>query len=237
MDIKLSASALTLFQECPHCFWLEKVKKIKRPRGIFPSLHSGMDRIIKTYFDTYRLKQMLPPELELQKEFQGTALYADLAQLDKWRNWRTGLEFSDEDGSSLIGALDELMVKEGLYIPFDYKTKGSLTTEEDAVRYYQKQLDCYALLLEENHLPTAGYGYLLYFSPKKAEDEGKVFFNVQTIKILTDPKRAKQLFRNAVSCLKKEIPESSRSCEFCLWLSQSRPFLTQENLAFKLDSY
>lgn len=236
MELKLSASALTLFQECPRCFWLEKIKKIKRPRGIFPSLPSGMDRVIKTYFDTYRLKQMLPPELG-GAEFRGTALYADNVQLDKWRNWRTGLQFIDEDGSSLIGALDELMVKEALYIPFDYKTKGSVTTPEDAIRYYQKQLDCYALLLEENQMPTAGYGYLLYFSPKSVGEEGKVLFNLQTIKMDTDPERAKQLFRKAVRSLKNEMPESSRTCEFCLWLGQRRPFLPQENIPFQLESY
>src|SRR3989338_6659737 len=59
-QIMLSPSALNLFLECARCFWLEKVKKIKRPRGIFPSLPGGMDRIIKTYFDSYR-SQVIPP--------------------------------------------------------------------------------------------------------------------------------------------------------------------------------
>ena len=37
------------------------VSNSPRPRGIFPSLPSGMDRVIKTYFDHYR--GSLPPEL------------------------------------------------------------------------------------------------------------------------------------------------------------------------------
>ncbi|GAI53572.1 unnamed protein product, partial [marine sediment metagenome] len=44
--IRLSPSALNLFLQCPRCFWLEKNKGIKRPRGIFPSLPSGMDSVI-----------------------------------------------------------------------------------------------------------------------------------------------------------------------------------------------
>ena len=41
--------------------------------------------------------------------------------------------------------LDDLLVKDGAYIPFDYKTKGSPTNEEDANKYYQTQLDCYEI--------------------------------------------------------------------------------------------
>jgi len=47
--IRLSPSSLNLFLECPRCFWLDKNKGIKRPRGIFPSLPSGMDSVIKKY--------------------------------------------------------------------------------------------------------------------------------------------------------------------------------------------
>ncbi len=62
---------LNFFLDCPRCFWFDKVRNIKRPRGIFPSLR-------------------------------------------------------DSDGSILSGALDDLLVKDGQDIPFDYKTKGSL---------------------------------------------------------------------------------------------------------------
>jgi len=47
MNFKLSPSALNLMKECPRCFWLAQHKVWKRPSGIFPSLPSGMDRILK----------------------------------------------------------------------------------------------------------------------------------------------------------------------------------------------
>jgi hypothetical protein len=47
---KLSPSKLNLFQECKRCFWLEKHKVWKRPQGIFPSLPSEMDKILKIHF-------------------------------------------------------------------------------------------------------------------------------------------------------------------------------------------
>jgi hypothetical protein len=219
--ITLSPSALNLFKDCSRCFWLEKVKNIKRPRGIFPSLPGGMDRVIKTYFDTFRAKGMLPPELRIDA-FKGIHLYDDQAQLEGWRAWRTGLQYRDEDGSVLSGMLDDLLVKEGAYIPFDYKTKGSPTNEEDATKYYQTQLDCYALMLEGNGLKTAGYGFLLYYSPKEVGENGQVSFEIQPIRIGTDTARAKDLFRRALAILTSPAPKAAPKCEYCNWLEKFR---------------
>ncbi len=218
--VTLSPSALSIFKDCSRCFWLEKVKGIKRPRGIFPSLPGGMDRVIKNYFDTFRVKGTLPPELQIAA-FQGISLYDNQAQLEKWRSWRTGLQYQEGD-LSLSGMLDDLLVKGDAYIPFDYKTKGSPTNEEDATKYYQTQLDCYALMLEGNGLKTAGYGFLLYFSPKTVEESGRVNFEVQPIKIETDIERAKSLLRQAVAILNGSAPKAAGDCEYCGWLEKFR---------------
>ena len=219
-EVKLSPSALSLFKDCPRCFWLEKVKGIKRPRGIFPSLPGGMDRVIKAYFDTYRAKRTLPPELRID-HFEGVSLYENHAQLERWRNWRTGLQYAEEV-PVLSGELDDLLVKGDRYIPFDYKTKGSPTNEEDATKYYQTQLDCYALMLEANGMRTIGHGFLLYYSPKSVNEHGQVAFEVQPIKIATETGRAKELFRKAVAVLAGAAPASSEKCEYCNWLENFR---------------
>ncbi len=218
---KLSPSALNLFLDCPRCFWLEKVKNIKRPRGIFPSLPSGMDRAIKVHFDGFRQKKTLPPEMQ-GADFQGVQLFGDQGKLELWRSWRTGLVYQDaESGAALSGALDDLLVRDGQYIPFDYKTKGSPTTEEDAVKYYQNQLDCYALLLDANRMPTAGFAYLLYYSPKCVHENGEVSFQVQPIRVATDVTRAKKKLRDASTLIRQEtLPPLNPSCEYCTWLSK-----------------
>jgi len=219
-QVTLSPSALNLFKNCPRCFWLEKVKNIKRPRGIYPSLPTGMDRVIKTYFDTFRGRGLLPPELQIDA-FKGIRLYDNQAQLELWRAWRTGLRY-EKDGEVLSGMLDDLLVKDDVYIPFDYKTKGSPTNEADATKYYQTQLDCYALMLEGNGLKTAGYGFLLYYSPKEVGENGRVSFEIQPIRIETDTKRAEQLFHQALSILTGRAPESAGDCEYCGWLEKFR---------------
>lgn len=220
-NFQVSPSGLNLFKDCPRCFWLEKVRNIKRPRGIFPSLPSGMDRVIKSYFDIYRAKGTLPPELLQRNEFRGVSLFENLAQLERWRNWRTGLEYL-AGNTRLFGALDDLLLKGDLYIPFDYKTKGSPTNEEDATKYYQTQLDCYALMLEANGLKTVGYGFLLYYSPKVVGENGNVSFEIQPIKIETNIQRAKDLFQKAVACVSGSAPKASSNCEYCGWLEKFR---------------
>src|SRR3989344_8415650 len=60
---KLSPSSLNLFIDCPRCFWLQVVKKVKRPDGAFPSLPSGMDKVLKEHFDRFMEQGTLPPEL------------------------------------------------------------------------------------------------------------------------------------------------------------------------------
>ena len=86
-QIRLSPSTLNLFLECQKCFWLDQVKGIHRPRGIFPSLPGGMDGLIKKYFDKYRALGKLPPELE--GKLDGVELFADGILLNKWRTLYT----------------------------------------------------------------------------------------------------------------------------------------------------
>ncbi len=62
--IKLSPSSISLFLECPRCFWLNKIKGIRRPSGPFPSLPSGMDKILKVHFDKHRNDKTPPEEVD-----------------------------------------------------------------------------------------------------------------------------------------------------------------------------
>lgn len=122
-QFSFSPSALGVFKNCPRCFWLEKVKNIKRPRGIFPSLPGGMDSVIKTYFDKFRETGSLPPEIADHVEGQ---LVPDQALLDKWRNWRVGLSYEAKGlGVTLLGALDECLVNASPWTRFCESTKNA----------------------------------------------------------------------------------------------------------------
>ena len=214
-QIKLSPSSLNLFLECPRCFWLQMNEGIHRPRGIFPSLPGGMDSVIKVYFDKYREKKELPPEIEGKVEGK---LIFDIEVLNKWRNWRTGLSYEDEIlGINLIGALDDCLQDGEYYIPLDYKTRGSAPREGDSEKYYGNQLDCYGMLLEENGYSIKGIGYLIYYYPRKVEEYGKVSFDVDVIKLNINPERAKKNIERAIKLLNGPIPPHHSECEYCIW--------------------
>lgn len=237
-SISLSPSKLSVFRECPRCAWDAYVAGVPRPRGIFPSLPGGMDRILKTYFDIHRGD--LPPIL---KGKVPGALMNDRGRLDRWRNWRTGLTWEDEAlGVQLIGALDDCLIIPGqhnqfpeedkvdIYIPFDYKTRGSAPKHDgSSAKYYGTQIDCYELLLEHEGFKTEGKGILCYFWPKLAADEvnfidhkmedGELvtIFNTEIVVLESSAERAKETIKRAVEIMRGPRPDPAPDCEYCAW--------------------
>jgi len=214
-EIRLSPSTLNLFSECPRCFWLHINERIHRPRGIFPSLPGGMDGVIKIYFDKYRKIDKLPPEIE--GEVRGK-LIKDLNLLNRWRNWRTGLEYKDEVlGATLFGALDDCLQENDKYMPLDYKTRGYPPREGDSEKYYGNQINSYALMLEANGYPVSDVGYLVYYFPKEVAENGQVSFNIKVVELKVDPNKAKKVLTDAIKLLSGPIPSHHSECEYCLW--------------------
>ncbi|MFH1978642.1 MAG: PD-(D/E)XK nuclease family protein [Candidatus Aenigmatarchaeota archaeon] len=215
-QIVISSSSISLFLECPRCFWLHRVKGIKRPPMIFPSLPSGMDRVLKEHFDGHRSKGRKPKELH--GKFTGH-LYADVAKLNEWRNNRKGLRYTDKDsGIVLMGALDDLFVApDGLYAPLDFKTRG-FPLKPDTHTYYQNQMDIYSFLLKANGMPPAGFAILIFYHPKKVDENCNVDFQPDCVKIKTSVAAGKRLFTDAMKCLlQKKEPKASTDCPFCGW--------------------
>lgn len=214
-DISLSASKLNVLRECELCFWLMVNKKIEKPRGIFPSLPGGMDRIMKTYCDQYR--GSLPPELA--GRIPGHKLWGTPAQIAKLRHWKSGLkaEIPTKHGIvSLIGALDDLLIDEnGGYAPLDGKSKGDVP-KDDGAQYYQTQLDCYALALQENGLPPTGKGYLWYFWPVTlSEGIRSIGFDSTVYPLRASADEARKTIEYAMEVIKGPQPNASDKCEHC----------------------
>lgn len=216
--IELSPSKLSVYVECPRCFWLMMKENLRRPQGPFPSLPGGMDKLIKKYFDGFRRQGEMPPEIK--GKVRGS-LIENQELLDKWRNWRTGLKYKDKSsGVILSGALDECFVDGDIYIPVDYKTRG-YKLKEDTVGYFQNQIDCYALLLEKNGYKTNSTAYLVYYIPRKVSPNGAVTFNIEVIKLKTETNRALKIIRDASQVLTGEIPPPGKECEFCSYITEN----------------
>lgn len=222
--IKLSpTTGLNLFSECRRCFWLHYNRRVHRPRGIFPSLPSGMDEVIKDYIDSYREKDILPPEL--QGNVTGS-LMPDLYTLNRWRNWQTNALSHEYKRLNVIvfGALDDCLIDDNYYIPMDYKTRGWAPKSGQSQEYYQTQLDTYSLLLHELGYNIRNFAYLLYYFPQKAYKNGRIDFKTQVVKVETNIERAKRKVKDAVETLRGPLPKSHSGCEYCSWIGDRLGF-------------
>ncbi|MBI2639947.1 MAG: PD-(D/E)XK nuclease family protein [Candidatus Sungbacteria bacterium] len=211
-SITVSPSQIGMLLECPRCLWLYFREGLKRPSGIFPSLPGGFDRLFKTYFDGYREKEELPPELRgLGKE----TLYTDRAFLDVWRNNWKGISYVfTELDLTLKGAIDDLLINEkGEFVPIDFKTRG-YPLKEDTAAHYQTQLDLYALLFEKNGYPVAGYGYLLFFWPKEYA-QSSADFVTELVKLKLSPQNGLGILEEVVRIVRDGEPKAHSECEFC----------------------
>jgi hypothetical protein len=218
MPHKFSPSSLSLLKDCPRCFWLKFNKDIKRPEGIFPSLPSGMDKILKIHFDSFMRKGELPPEL---KELKDVKLFDDEELLKVWRSNFKGIPWEDKEGNLFRGAIDNILKKGNKLIVLDYKTRG-YPLKEDTHEHYQNQMDIYNLLLRKNNYKTEDYAYLLFYHPDKVNENGDVVFNTDLIKMKISIENAENIFKNALEVLKGKIPKASEECEYCRWNAENQ---------------
>lgn len=216
--MQLSNSAIGLFIECKRCFYLDRKLKIPRPRGIFPSLPNGVDLTVKARIDQFR--GQLPPELQTEK-LEGWRLFEDTVKLRQYRQWNSSgaLKYTDKKGNVLVGALDDILAGDGgLVAPLDFKTKGSEPELEHSKKYYQRQLDLYALLLSTQY-DVAEFGALLYFWPVECK-QGLIRF-ASCVHILdVAPSRCKEVFDQAIALLGEDkVPAADNACEFCRYVA------------------
>ena len=212
MLFKLSPSSLSLMKECPRCFWLAQHNVWKRPAGIFPSLPSGMDLILKKHFDKFRDKEKLPPELCENKECKNLKLFDDKELLRIWRNNFKGISWKDKEGNILHGAVDNLLMKGKKLIILDYKTRG-FPCKEDTHEHYKTQLDIYNFLLRKNKYETEDFAFLLFYIPKEVLSTGEVIFDTELKKLKVDVKNAETTFEKALKLLNSDCPKDN--CEWC----------------------
>lgn len=210
--IKVTPSQAGSLFECPRCSWLYYREGLKKPAGIFPSLPGGFDALFKKYFDDFRVRKELPPELH---NLEGVTLFEDRGLLDGWRNNRRGLltEFPDIK-VVLNGAIDELLInKNGEFIVLDFKTRG-WPLKEDTHTHYQTQLDLYALLFEKNGYKVSKDGYLLFFWPK-AYGGHNAEFQTELVRLPLSSVDGLGVLQRLRELVDGKEPESHEECEFC----------------------
>jgi len=208
MEYKLSPSSLNLLEDCPRCFWLSMVKKLKRPSGPMSSIPIKMDSIIKKYFNKYRELNELPPILE--GKITGR-LAVDMPKT---------LTHEEENGITLTGRPDEYFeLKDKNVVAFDHKTKSK--APENVHSSYQLQLNVYSYLLKAMGYKTTNKAYLAYYYPDDCELHNGMCIHCTVIEVKTNPTHAKELVNKAYNVLNGPMPKHSENCGYCKWVNET----------------
>ena len=217
-NIKLSPNSLNLFLECPHCFWLEKNKGIKRPPPYAYALNSAVDALLKEEFDTYR-KNKIPHPLFKDNHIK-SHLFSNQKLLNQWRNNLAGIRYFDEElKATLFGAIDDVLeFEDGKLAPLDYKSTGSPTSK--IYDRFQLQLDVYSYLLEKNGYKVKNKGYLVFYVVDKSRGFiDRLPFRKEILAVETSPSEIHEIFKDAVDVLRQDLPPAHGSdCQFKKWL-------------------
>ncbi len=209
---KLSPTTLDLYVDCQTCFW-DHIHGNKRPTGKFSSLPSGMDKTFKRRFDAYRKRGEVPSELS---SLENISLFSDEKLLREWRDQWKGIQWINENGHVLNGALDEVLQSAaGELIVLDYKTRGFPLKETPT--YYTLQLECYTLLLEKKGFAVTDHAYLLVYYPDTFTEQGEVKFHHRLLTMPVSVENAARTFTGALEVLSKEKPKLNQNCEFCIY--------------------
>ncbi|MDD5145943.1 MAG: PD-(D/E)XK nuclease family protein [Candidatus Pacebacteria bacterium] len=217
MPIQLSPNSLNLFLECPHCFWLEKKKGIKRPQPYPYALNMAVDVLLKEEFDNFRAKNESHPLLIAHNI--KAHLFPNQSLLNQWRSNFEGIRYYDEEvDATIFGAVDDVLeFEDGKLAPLDYKSTGS--TVPNVYDRFQLQMDTYTFLLEKNGFLTPRKGYLAFYIVDKKNGFGdRLPFRKEIHEIDTDPSDVYSLFKDAVSILRRIAPPPhSQDCQYGKW--------------------
>lgn len=221
---QLSPNSLNLFLECPHCFWLEKNKGIKRPPAYPYSLNLAVDGLLKEEFDDYRQKGIQHPLFE-DNNIKAN-LFPNQKLLNQWRSNLAGIRYFDQAlQATLFGVIDDVLeFDNGSIAPLDYKSTGS--SADNIYDRFQLQMDIYTFLMEKNGYKTSRNGYLAFYIIDKSRGFiDRLPFKKEIVEIETNPDGIYEIFRDAVMVLNQPTPPlHSKDCQFGEWLEKSKIF-------------
>ena len=213
--ITLSRYQLSIFTECPRCFWLLQRHGVKPPKSLPFAINNAIDRLLKSEFDVYRAEGTLPPLLA--NHGLTAKLFGDTGKLEAWRNNFQGVRWTDpQTGHTLFGAVDDVLeFPDGSLAIIDYKSSGSVAAT--VYPSYQLQMDVYTYLLQRLGYRTASSAYFTFFLAVKDDGfNGRLPFRGELLVVPVNPARVPALFSAAVELAQSDqMPASGPACDVC----------------------
>ena len=221
---KLSRSKISLFLECPRCFYIDNKLGTKRPPGFPFNLNSAVDALLKKEFDTHRADKT---QHSIMKEYNIDAVPFNDDRMDAWRDaLKRGVEYTHpETGFPMSGAVDDIWVRpNGELIVVDYKatSKDGKITELDQDWHigYKRQLEVYQWLLRKNGFKVSNTSYWVYANAetnKKGFDR-KLEFELTLVPYEGDDSWVEGTLLDIKKALDSDLlPAAASDCDYCTY--------------------
>jgi len=228
--MQLSRSKIDLFLNCPKCFYLDVKLKVKRPPGFPFTINSEIDRLLKNEFDIHRAKHTSHP---LMTTYGIDAVPFEHPKMDEWRDsLHRGITFPFPNTDLIItGGVDDIWVnqaKELIIVDYKATAKNSeITLDADWQIGYKRQMEIYQWLFKKNGFKVSDTGYFVYCNGRTTQEafDGKLEFDIKLIPYIGNTDWIEETIKDIYKCLNsKEMPESSKDCDFCNYRKASHKF-------------
>lgn len=228
--MRLSRYKIEMFINCPRCFYLSEVLRVKQPTSPPYTLNSAVDKLLKAEFDILRNKGQ--PH-ELCQKYGIEAIPLKHPKLDTWRNNFRGVSrVETESGIEVFGAVDDLwQMANGTVAVVDYKS----TAKEGEVELinapwhngYKRQLEVYQWLLRGNGLEVSDKGYFVYCNgiTNREKFDAKLEFKIKIIEYRGSDKWVEPTVAQISRMMQSErIPENGKDCQWCRYRKNASKF-------------
>ena len=222
-NFRLSRSKISLFLECPRCFYIDNKLGTARPPGFPFALNSAVDALLKKEFNIHRVKATAHP---LMKQYGLDMVPFAHEDLNTWREVFKGVEtMHAKTGFTVSGAVDDVWVNpKGELIVVDYKSTSKdekiESLDKDWQDGYKRQMEIYQWLLRQRGFTVSDTGYFVYANAgkdKKAFD-GVLEFEVTLVPYTGDASWIEKALVDIKTCLEGSgLPDAAAKCDYCAY--------------------
>ena len=229
---KISRSKIDLYCNCPRCFYIDVRLGVAQPPGYPFSLNAAVDHLLKKEFDIHRAKGVPHP---LMERYGVEAVPFSHADLDIWRNARSGIQYLDPATNLLVyGGIDDVWINpKSELIIVDYKATSKdkeVDLEAEWQKGYKRQMEIYQWLFRQNGFPVASVGYFVYCNGKRDKEafDAKLEFDIKIIPYEGKTDWIAPVLIDIKECLMSDkIPASGSECDFCTYRSAIQSLKTR----------
>jgi hypothetical protein len=222
-NFRLSRSKISLFLDCPRCFYIDNKLGTARPPGYPFNLNSAVDALLKKEFDAHRAKKTPHP---LMKAYGLEAVPFAHAQMDEWRDsLRGGVVYKHSTGLTICGGVDDIWVTpKNELIVVDYKATSKdqkiESLDEEWHDGYKRQIEIYQWLLRQNGFTVSDTGYWVYANASRDKEafDGQLEFELTLVPHKGSDAWVEGTLQEIKKCLDgDDLPAAAPDCDFCTY--------------------